>query len=100
MRIDSSDEGLHCMRVSNSKGCYIIHQSEASSTQEHEGLNCICEHLKGVLPKPAKSLELGVPPSAVGVIALYKVGRWKLDPSLKVTCFQPLNLRLHTVLST
>ena len=30
----------------------------------------------------------------------YMVGRCKLDPSLKVTCFQPLNLRVHTVLST
>ena len=29
-----------------------------------------------------------------------KVGRCKLDPSLKATCFQPLNLRVHTVLST
>ena len=28
------------------------------------------------------------------------VGRCKLDPSLKATCFQPLNLRVHTVLST
>ena len=30
-----------------------------------------------------------------------EVGRCKLDPSLTLaTCFQPLNLRLHTVLST
>ena len=31
-----------------------------------------------------------------------RLGRWqcKLDPSLKATCFQPLNLRVHTVLST
>ena len=29
-----------------------------------------------------------------------KVGRCKLDPGLKATCFQPLNLRVHTVLST
>ena len=29
-----------------------------------------------------------------------EVGRCKLDPSLKATCFQPLNLRVHTVLST
>ena len=29
-----------------------------------------------------------------------KVGRCKLDPSLKATCFQPLNLRMRTVLST
>ena len=28
------------------------------------------------------------------------VGRCKLDPSLKATCFQTLNLRVHTVLST
>ena len=28
------------------------------------------------------------------------VGQCKLDPSLKATCFQPLNLRVHTVLST
>ena len=28
------------------------------------------------------------------------VRRCKLDPSLKATCFQPLNLRVHTVLST
>ena len=28
------------------------------------------------------------------------VGRCKLDPSLKATCFQPLNLRVHKVLST
>ena len=28
------------------------------------------------------------------------VGRCKLDPSLKATCFQPLNLRVHLVLST
>ena len=28
------------------------------------------------------------------------VGRCKLDPSLKATCFQSLNLRVHTVLST
>ena len=28
-----------------------------------------------------------------------KVGRCKLDPSLKATCFQPLNVRVHTVLS-
>ena len=28
------------------------------------------------------------------------VGRCKLDPSLKAICFQPLNLRFHTVLST
>ena len=32
--------------------------------------------------------------------SLVKVGRCKLDPSLKATCFQPLNLRVHTVLST
>ena len=31
---------------------------------------------------------------------LIMVGRCKLDPSLKATCFQPLNLRVHTVLST
>ena len=29
-----------------------------------------------------------------------EVGRCKLDPSLKATCFQTLNLRVHTVLST
>ena len=29
-----------------------------------------------------------------------EVRRCKLDPSLKATCFQPLNLRVHTVLST
>ena len=28
------------------------------------------------------------------------VGRFKLDPSLKAACFQPLNLRVHAVLST
>ena len=28
------------------------------------------------------------------------VGRCKLDPSLKAACFQPLYLRVHTVLST
>ena len=28
------------------------------------------------------------------------VGRCKLDPSLKATWFQPLNLRFHSVLST
>ena len=28
------------------------------------------------------------------------VGRCKLDPSLKDTCFQPLNLRVCTLLST
>ena len=28
------------------------------------------------------------------------VERCKLDPSLKATCFQPLNLRVHSVLST
>ena len=27
----------------------------------------------------------------------HAVGRCKLDPSLKVTCFQTLNLRVHTV---
>eukprot|EP00959_Pyramimonas_sp_CCMP1952_P159817 3342620-Pyramimonas_sp.AAC.1 len=27
-------------------------------------------------------------------------GRCKLDPSLKATCFQPLNLGVHVVLST
>ena len=31
---------------------------------------------------------------------LYKVGRCKLDPSLKATYFQPLNLIVHTVLSS
>ena len=30
----------------------------------------------------------------------HMVGRCKLDPSLKATCFQTLNLRVHTVLST
>ena len=30
----------------------------------------------------------------------YKVGRCKLDPSLKATWLQPLNMRVHTVLST
>ena len=29
-----------------------------------------------------------------------KVGRCKLDPILKATCFQTLNLRVPTVLST
>ena len=29
-----------------------------------------------------------------------EVGRCKLDPSFKATCFQPLNLRVHTELST
>ena len=29
-----------------------------------------------------------------------EVGRCKLDPSLKATWFQPLNLRVHPVLST
>ena len=30
-----------------------------------------------------------------------KAGRCKLvDPSLKATCFEPLNLRVHTLLST
>ena len=29
-----------------------------------------------------------------------KVGMCTLDPSLKATCFQPLKLRVHTVLST
>ena len=30
-----------------------------------------------------------------------EVRRWcKLDPDLKATCFQPLNMRVHTVLST
>ena len=28
------------------------------------------------------------------------VGRCKLHPSLKATCFQPLNMRVRTVLST
>ena len=37
--------------------------------------------------------------SEVGEFEL-EVRRCKLDPSLKVTCFQPLNLRVHTVLST
>ena len=32
--------------------------------------------------------------------ALLTVWRCKLDPSLKATRFQPLNLRVHTVLST
>ena len=30
----------------------------------------------------------------------HEVGRCQLDPSLKATCFQPLKLRVHTVLST
>ena len=28
------------------------------------------------------------------------VGQCKLDPGLRATCFQPLNLRVRTVLST
>ena len=36
----------------------------------------------------------------VGFLKPPMVGRCKLDPSLKATCFQPLNLRMHTVLST
>ena len=30
----------------------------------------------------------------------FVVGRCNLEPSLKATCFQPLNLRVHTVLAT
>ena len=33
-------------------------------------------------------------------LAFSPVGRCKLDPSLKATCFQPLNLRVHILLST
>ena len=38
--------------------------------------------------------------AVVYLLEHFPVGRCKLDPSLKATCFQPLNLRLHTVLST
>ena len=33
-------------------------------------------------------------------VQLPEIGRCKLDPSLKATCFQPSNLIVHTVLST
>ena len=37
---------------------------------------------------------------AEGQAVAVEVRRCKLDPSLKATCFQTLNLRVHTVLST
>ena len=40
--------------------------------------------------------ELPLPSRTVASL----VGQCKLDPSLKATCFKPLNLRVHTVLST
>ena len=45
-----------------------------------------------------KLTALGV--TTVKVESTYTVGWCELDPSLKATCFQPLNLRFHTVLST
>ena len=42
--------------------------------------------------------EQGLDPK--DLVVWNKVRRCKLDPSLKETCFQSLNLRVHTLLST
>ena len=41
-----------------------------------------------------KKLEISSPCAVLNRM----VGRCKLDPGLKATCFQPLNLRVHTLL--
>ena len=49
-------------------------------------------------PKPevdgSATGSIQAPPTPARVVK-----RRKLDPSLKATCFQPLNLRVHTLLS-
>ena len=45
---------------------------------------------------PINTMKVGYPEGT----SLPSVRRCKLDPSLKATCFQPLILRVHTVLST
>ena len=50
--------------------------------------------------KVSKDGKLGRLKWGLGKMLCDVVRRCKLDPGLKATCFQPLNLRVHTVLST
>ena len=95
-------------------GCEVKIDHVAGRDKPNEGEVCFRGRhvMMGYMNNPEKTAEtidadgylhsgdVGCVDPATNMLRI-TVGRCKLDPSLKeAACFQPLNLRVHTVLST